>query len=167
MGWTNFAARTAANSPNDLRVRLHQESALVTVSGTLAETPRLKIVERDDLEKWHSVARVLVNELRRENDFQPAAGEILVSTPDILGANFFAGQPVEISGVIAPSAPPLAEGLFDFQNYLATRGIFYQLKTESTNDWKILDPHLASPPLTDRFLNWSRQTLAFGLPAED
>ena len=167
VGWTNFAARTAVISPNDLRTLLGQEPALVTVHGTLAETPRLKIIERDDHEKWRSVARVRVREIKRGDDFQPAAEEILVSTPDLLGPVFFAGQPVEISGVIAPPAPPLAEGLFDFQNYLATRGIFYQLKTESTNDWKILHPHLSAPPLTDRFLNWSKQTLALGLPAED
>ena len=167
VGWTNFAARTAVVSPDDLRTVLGRDAALVAIHGTLAETPRLKIAERDDQEKWRSVARARVREIRRGNDFQPAAGEILVSTPDILGLEFFAGQSVEISGVIAPPEPPLAEGLFNFQNYLATRGIFYQLKTESTNDWKILDPQPSAPPLTDRFLNWSKQTLALGLPGED
>ena len=84
-----------------------------------------------------------------------------------LAENFFAGQPVEISGVIAPPPPPLADGLFDYRDYLQTRGIYYQLKTSSTNDWKIRAPVLNSPPLTDRFLNWSKQTLALGLPVED
>src|ERR1035438_8016366 len=68
----------------------------------------------------------------------------LLGTPDVLGADFFAGQRVEISGVISHPPPPLAEGLFDFQNYLATRGIYYQLKTESTNDWKLLEIGRAS-----------------------
>jgi competence protein ComEC len=167
VGWTNFAARTAVVSPNDLRRVLGNEPAVVTVHGALAETPRLKIIEHDEQEKWRSVARVRVREIRRGNNFQPADGEILVATPDMLGADFFAGQPVEISGVIAPPAPPLAKGLFDFQKYLATRGIFYQLKTDSTNDWTILEPCSVAPPLTDRFLSWSRQTLALGLPAED
>jgi len=167
VGWTNFVARTAVVSPNDLRTLLGHDAALVAVRGTLAETPRLKITVRGDEEKWRSVVRVRMGEIRRGNDFQPAAGEILVSTPDVLGAKYFAGQPVEISGVIAPPEPPLAEGLFDFQNYLATRGIYYQLKTESTNDWKLLAPTLPAPPLTDRFLNWSRGTLALGLPNED
>ncbi len=144
VGWTNFAAHTAVISPNDLRTLLGREPAIVTIHGTLAETPRLKIVERDEEEKWRSVVRVRVREMRRENNFLPADGEILATTPDVLGATFFAGQPVEISGVIAPPAPPLADGLFDFQNYLATRGIFYQLKTESTNDWKLLEPHSVS-----------------------
>lgn len=167
VGWTNFAARTAVVSPADLRRLLGNQPALVTVRGTLAETPRLKIVERDEQEQWRSVARVRAREIRRDNGFQPAVGDILVATPDMLGPDFFAGQPVEVDGVIAPPTPPLAEGLFDFQNYLATRGIYYQLKTESTNDWKLFAPHLTTPPLTDRFLNWSKQTLALGLPAED
>ena len=138
----NFAARTAVVSPADLRVVRAPGPAMVTVRGTLAETPRLKIIQRDDQEKWRSVARVRVREIRRDHDpdFQPAAGEVLVATPDVLGPDFFAGQPVEISGVMARPPPPLAEGLFDFRDYLATRGIYYQVKTESTNDWKLLEP---------------------------
>jgi competence protein ComEC len=167
IGWTNFAARTAVVSPNDLRHLFGDEPALVTLRGELVETPRIKIVERDDVEKPRAVARVRVYEIKQENDFHRAVGDVLITTPDVLGADFFAGQRVEISGVIARPPPPLAEGLFDFQNYLATRGIYFQLKTESTNDWKLRAPVLTSPPLTDRFLNWSKQTLALGLPAED
>ena len=166
-GWLNFAARTAVVSPTDLRTLLGPEPALATVRGTLAETPRLKISLRDDQEKWRSVARVSVYALRREGGFAPAAGEVLVSTPAMLGPAFFSGQPVEISGVLARPPLPLAEGLFDFRDYLATRGIYYQLKTDATNDWKLLEPQRAQPPLTDRFLNWSHQTLALGLPVED
>ena len=167
LGWTNFAARTAIFSQADLRRLVRNEPVAVTLRGTLSETPRLKISQRDDGEKWRSLARVRVHEMRRDDAFEPATGEVLVATPDVLGPDFFSGQPVEISGVIAPPPTPLAEGLFDFRNYLATRGIYYQLKTESTNDWKLLDPHRPRPPLTDRFLTWSRQTLALGLPAED
>jgi hypothetical protein len=45
--------------------------------------------------------------------------------------------------------------------------IYYQLKTVSPNDWRLLEPQQAKPPLTDRFLNWSKQTMALGLPVED
>ncbi|HTA95631.1 MAG TPA: ComEC/Rec2 family competence protein, partial [Verrucomicrobiae bacterium] len=45
--------------------------------------------------------------------------------------------------------------------------IYYELKTESTNDWRLRAPILSTPPLTDRFLNWSKKTLALGLPTED
>jgi competence protein ComEC len=92
---------------------------------------------------------------------------IIVTTPGVLDRNFFAGQPVEISGVIEPPPLPVAEGLFDYREYLRTRGIYYQLKAGSTNDWRLGAAPLARAPLTDRFLNWSQRTLALGLPVED
>jgi competence protein ComEC len=167
IGWTNLASRTAVISPNDLRTLIGNDAAIVAVRGTLIETPHLKIVERDEQETEHSLAKVRVAEIRRGENWQPASGTIIVTTPNPLAETCFAGQPVEISGVIARPPPPLADGLFDYRDYLQTRGIYYQLKTSSTNDWKILEPQLDSPPLTDRFLRWSKQTLALGLPVED
>jgi len=167
VGWANDTARTTVRVPADLRTLLGNEPAIVTVRGTLVETPRLKIIEQGETEKWHSAARVRVTEINLHDDFQPATGEVLVSTPAVLGPDYFTGQPVEIAGVVARPPPPLAGGMFDFQSYLAARGIYYQLKTESTNDWHLREPQRTVPPLTDRFLNWSRQTLALGLPVED
>ena len=166
-GWTNLASRTAVVSPDDLRALIGNDAAIVSVRGNLIETPHLKIAERDGQETEHSLAKVRVTELRRGENWQPASGSIIVTTPNPLAENFFAGQPVEISGVIARPPPPLADGLFDYRDYLQTRGIYYQLKTESTNDWRLCSPILLKPPLTDRFLNWSKRTLALGLPAED
>jgi len=166
-GWTNLSLRTAVIAPDDLRVQPGNLPALVTVQGRLAETPRLRITEFDDRESWHSVVRVHAGEIQEDEKRFPVSGDLIVNTPGILGADYFAGQPVEISGVIAPPPRPLAEGLFDYANYLAARGIFHELKTTSTNDWRILDPHLSGPPLTDRFLDWSKGTLARGLPGED
>ncbi len=139
----------------------------VTVRGNLIETPHLKIAERDDQETEHSLAKVRITKMRRGETWQPASGSVIVTTPDPLPENYFAGQPVEISGVIARPPPPLADGLFDYRDYLQTRGIFYQIKTESTNDWRLRPPILSTPPLTDRFLDWSKRTLALGLPVED
>jgi competence protein ComEC len=167
VGWTNLATHTAVVSPHDLRALLGNEPAMVTVRGTLVETPHVKIVERDDQEMQHSLAQVRMTELCRGENWQPAAGEIMVATPGTLPASFFAGQPVEIAGVIARPPSPLAEGLFDYRNYLETRGIYHQLKTGSTNDWQLRPSPLAHPPLTDRFLSWSKKTLALGLPVED
>jgi len=166
-GWVNLASRTAVVSPHDLRALLGNDTAIATVRGTLLETPHIKIVERDNQEIEHSVAQVRVTQLRSVDDWQPALGEIVVATPGTLPASFFADQPVEITGVIARPPSPLAEGLFDYRNYLESRGIYYQLKTGSTNDWRLRAPVLTKPPLTDRFLGWSKQTLALGLPVED
>jgi ComEC/Rec2-related protein len=165
--WANLNSRTAIVSPNDLRAQIGNDPSIVAVRGTLIETPHLKIVERDGQETEHSLAKVRVAGLRRGEMWQPASGSIIVTTPSPLPENFFAGQPVEISGVIARPPPPLADGLFDYRDYLQTRGIYYQLKTESANDWRLRPPMLLKPPLTDGFLNWSKRTLALGLPVED
>ena len=166
-GWTNLIFHTAVISPNDLRALLGNETAIFTVCGTLTETPHLKVTGLNDQQTEHSLAQVRVTELRRDDNWQPALGKIIVTTPSALPENFFAGQPVEISGIITRPPPPLAEGLFDDRDYLQTRGIFYELKTSSTNDWQLRTPILSTPPLTDRFLNWSKRTLAIGLPVED
>jgi competence protein ComEC len=166
-GWSNLLWHTTDVSPDDLRTLIGDAPALVTVHGELAETPRLKITVHDEQENWRSVTRVRVTRIRQADAWVPATGEILVTTPAIVSPDFFAGQPVEISGILARPPPPLAEGLFDFQNYLATRGLYYQLKADATNDWSLLPSARVPPPLADRFLSWSRQTLALGLPAED
>ena len=166
-GWTNLILHTAILSPDDLHALLGDAEAIVTVRGTLSETPHLKIAVRDGQETERSVANVRVTGLLRGESWQPASGDIIVTTPSPLPGNYFSGQPVEISGVIARPPPPLADGLFDYRDYLQTRGIYYQLKTSSTNDWKLVEPVLLKPPLTDRFLNWSKRTLALGLPLED
>jgi ComEC/Rec2-related protein len=167
VGWTNLVSHTTIISPDDLRTLLGNNAALVTVRGNLVETPHIKIVERDDQETEHSLAKVRVTGLQRDDNWRPACGSIIVTTPNPLPEKFFAGQPVEISGVIARPPPTLAEGLFDYRDYLQTRGIFYQLKTSSTNDWQLGASSLTRPPLTDRFLTRSKHTLALGLPVED
>jgi competence protein ComEC len=166
-GWTNLIVHTAVISPDDLRNIIGNEIEIVTVRGILIQTPQIKISERDGQETEHSLAQFKISEIRRDDNWQPALGKIVVSTPGELPANFFAGQPAEISGVISKPSLPLAEGLFDDRDYLQTRGIFYELKTDSTNDWQLRAPILQKSPLTDRFLNWSKKTLAFGLPVED
>ena len=165
-GWTNLVSHTAVISPDDLRTLMGNEAALTTVRGTLAETPGLKIYERDGEQTEHTLAQVRVSELRRDDVWRPALGAIIVTTPGALAGNFFAGQPVEISGVIGPPPRPAAQGLFDYRTYLRRQGIYFQLKTASVDDWKLLSTN-STPSLSDRFLAWSQKTLARGLPAED
>ena len=166
VGWTNLVIHNTAISPNDLRTLLSNEAALATVRGTLVETPSLKIYERDGESTEHTLAEVRVSELRRGENWQPALGTIIVTTPSALASNFFAGQPVEIFGILGPPPVPVGEGLFDYRTYLRRQGIYFQLKTASTADWKLLSTN-SIPPLSDRFLAWSQRTLACGLPEVD
>jgi competence protein ComEC len=165
-GWTNLALHTAVISPDDLRTIIGDADAIITVRGTLAESPRLKIVERDGEPTEHTLVRLDVSELRRDENWQPASGRVVVTTPSALPDDFFAGQHVEISGVIARPPLPLADGLFDYRNHLRRQGIYFEIKPASIDDWKLLSTN-STPPLSDRFLAWSQKTLARGLPEED
>ena len=169
IGWSNYSVRTAAISPHDLRTQIGTEPALVTVRGELLETPRQMVYEREGEKVWRSLATVRVQSCQRlkQNSAAPAHGDILTTTPGVLGTNIFAGQTVEISGVLGQPPRPVAEGLFDYQSYLAGRGIFYQLDVETTNDWKVISPIAKPTPWGDRFLNWAQAALAYGLPAPD
>jgi competence protein ComEC len=166
-GWTNLVWHTAIVSPHDLRTSQGEAAALVAIRGTLSETPSRRMVVRDEKESWHTLARVQVTGLRTGTNWQPAFGQVAVVTPGIPPSDFFAGQTVEIYGVLAPPPLPLAEGLFDYRAYLRQQGIYYQLKAESTNDWRIVTPAGTVPPLSDRFVKWAHGALARGLPEED
>jgi len=57
-GWTNLALHTATLSPNDLRRILGEQPAIVSVRGTLSETPALRMHDRWERESWHATAQV-------------------------------------------------------------------------------------------------------------
>lgn len=165
-GWANLVTHTTALSPDDLR-QLIAEPAAVSVRGTIVEPPQLKIIEREDSLITHTMAMVDVTEVKRLDQWEPASGRVMVITPGTLDSRYFQDQRVTIAGALEPPGPPLAEGLFDYRDYLHTRGIYYELRANSTNDWRPAPAALATPPLTQHFLDWSHATLAHGLPAVD
>ena len=167
IGWTNLVSRTAVLSQDDLREVMVDSAALVSVRGTLAETPSVRTFKQGALESSHTLALVNVTGLARGTNWQSAGGRIMVSTPGGLPDDLFAGQDVEIYGILAAPPRPLAPGLFDYRTYLARQGIYYQLRAGSPADWRMIAPALAAPPFTARFLTWARQTLARGLPQND
>lgn len=167
VGWTNLVTRTAVLSPHDLRLVIGSEPALVTVRGTLMETPSLRVYERDDQETFRTLVPVRVTALARNGTWQPASGRCLVTTRSALPPQFFAGRLVEINGVLALPPTPVAPGLFNYRAYLSRQGIYYQLKADGVRDWRVVEVGARSAPFTDRFLAWAQATLARGLPVED
>ncbi len=166
-GWTNLTTRTTVVSPRDLRVVAGSEPCLVTVRGVLRDTPDTRVYQHGSEKSWRSLAKVAVTRIRRQGtDDSAASGEIMASIPGTVGPAFFAGQEVEITGVLARPAGPLAAGLFDYRTYLRRQGIHYQLKSDSTNDWSVVSTRRATP-LSDRFIAWAQRILALGLPDED
>ncbi len=167
IGWANFTLQTGIISPDDLRVRIGNEAALVTVRGSLLETPSLRIYVRDGETVERMVATVRVAGLRTQENWLPARGDIIVTTPGVLNESFFTGQPVEISGVLARPALPVAEGIFDYREYLEKLGVHYSLKTDSTNSWRLGTNALANAPYSARFISWAQRTLTLGLDPAD
>jgi ComEC/Rec2-related protein len=165
-GWTNLTSHQAVVSPHDLRTIIGTNVMFVTLRGTLVETPFQRIYQHEPDPSWRTLAQLDVAALQFENkNWQPAFGRVAVSTPGILPNSFFAGQTVEIPGVLRQPKGALADGLFDYRTYLSRLGIYYQLLAASSNDWKNLSraTHPA-PPLADRFSAWAKKTLALGLP---
>jgi len=164
-GWTNLALHTQIISPQDLRLVAGTNAHWATVTGRLIETPSLRVFDVESAETFRSMARLEVTTVDFEGSSRPAQGRMVINTPGILPAEFFAGQQVRIAGVLAPPKPPVARGLFDYRAHLARQGIYHQLKVEAPGDWTLLSSN--RPPFTDRFIAWASQTLARGLPAED
>jgi ComEC/Rec2-related protein len=153
-------------SPHDLRVVITQPAEDVVARGILDATPTERIYIRDEVESSRTLAQLSVTAIRRDGQWQPAHGKLLVATPGTAPGNCFSGQAVEISGILTPPQRALAEGLFDYRNYLKRQGIYFQLKADSFSDWKILSTNQV-PPWSDRFLAWAKSTIAYGLPTED
>ena len=165
VGWANLVSRTAVVSPHDLRTLLTAEPADTAVRGKLAETPRVKMFVRDEEEKYRTLVVVEVSELRRSGEWIPAHGRMMTTTPASLEGRMYRGTEIEVRGIIAPPPGPVAPGLFDYRTYLARHGVYFQLKADSENSWRVIGE--AQPTFADRFLAWSQRTLERGLPETD
>lgn len=166
-GWTNITCRTAVLSPFDLRTLIANRSEIVSVQGTLLETPTQRVSMRGEEETVRSMAFLDGKRVKVEGkDWAPAAGRILVTTRGALPNNLFAGQEVVINGVLSPPPGPAAEGLFDYRTYLRWQSIYYQMQVDSAEDWQLAGP-ARTRPISDHFIAWAQKRLAAGLPSED
>jgi competence protein ComEC len=167
-GWTGARRNAAILSPYDLRLLLGGEARAVSVRGAIQAAPSQHIYVRDQREFWHSSALIQADEILLDGNWRPAVGRVIAGAPGILPTNVFEGQTVEVRGVIQPPRGPLADGMFDARAFYQREGVFYQLQTYAADDWKA--PRAgdgAKPPLSERFRQWARKTLALGLPGED
>ncbi len=165
-GWLALEIRTEIFSPHDLRVLFDVQPQLVTLRGRLEEPPSLTVFERRGEEAWRTHATLRVESFSTGTNWAPAFGRVAVLAPGILGDDFFTGRSVEVFGVIQPPRRPLAEGLFDYREYLRWQGIHFLFQTKSTDDWRAIGGE-AKPPWSERFSRWAQSTLQRNLPIED
>ncbi len=165
IGWTNFAWHTSIVSPTDLRTVSTGKPELVSIRGTLTQTPTARLEDDTPEKSFSTTARINVTAVQRGTNWQPASGQIIANISDLLPPEFFAGRKVQIYGVLEQPPKPIAEGLFDFRAFLQRQEIYFRLKTAHTNDWQITDS-AKTPPLSDRFTQWAESALALGLPPD-
>ncbi|MGZ4962539.1 MAG: ComEC/Rec2 family competence protein, partial [Limisphaerales bacterium] len=166
LGLANTTWRTSISSPADLRVLIGEKPEMVSIRGRLSTAPAEHLFERHHEEQMRTVAYVDVSSLARGTNWQVANGQVIVMTPGVLAEKFYDGQNVQVSGVILPPSGPFADGLFDSKSFLKRKGIYYQLRVASTNDWQVAGVP-ARRPLSDRFFAYAKKTLALGLPQDD
>ena len=105
-GAADLTLQTAVLSPNDLRSILGVQPQLASIRGVLIETPTVRFYDQDRQPFWRTLARVAVAGIAIDKQpWQPATGIVAVSTPAPL-TNLFAGQEIEISGVVTPPKAP-------------------------------------------------------------
>lgn len=165
-GWTNIVRHTVILSPHDLRKTLGDEAALVALRGTLHGSPDERATLRNGEASERTLAQLDVGQIQSGSGWQPAAGRVVVFTRGALPPDFFSGEQVEINGVLSRPPAPVAPGLFDYRAHLESQGIYFQLKVQSSNDWKLLAPR-SGRPWSDRFRLWAKTTLSRGLPKTD
>lgn len=169
LGWVNMVQQEARTSPWDLRGLWLGQPELVALQGRLVETPTQRIFLREEEESFRSHAVVEVLALRRRGEWQAASRRVAVTTPGPMEAGIYAGRLVELTGVLRQPPGALAEGLFDYRQFLRWQGIHFQLQCQGMRDWRLV-PEVGAPlkpPLPDRFRTWAQGTLARGLPVED
>ncbi len=168
LGWLNLTLRTSIISPSDLRLLLSNSvPAEVVLRGRLAETPSLRLFVRDEEESYRTLATLSVEAVGKRGSWQPAHGTVLVLTPGELSSGFFAGQRVEIAGIVSRPRLAAAPGLFDYRAHLRRQGIYFQLHAAASTAWSVVPPVSVAPPFSDRFIAWSRGVLKRGLPDDE
>ncbi len=167
-GCANITLQTMVLSPHDLRRLIGERAEYVTVRGRLVASPE----ERGDengKDAPRTLAVIEALSLAGENYQGPAVGRVLIRTPGRLGPEYFQGRRVSIRGVLIEPEAAHARELFDYRKFLAGRGIYYELRCDSTHEWRLepCDADPTGPPISDRFQHWARAALSNGLPVHD
>ncbi|HEY3860252.1 MAG TPA: ComEC/Rec2 family competence protein [Verrucomicrobiae bacterium] len=160
-GWIGACWHSTILSPNDLRLLLGSEPRLVTLRGTIQAPPSERIFEQGQREFWHSSALLEADAILTNGIWQPVAGRVVAAAQGVLASNIFAGQQVEVSGVIELPRGPYARGMFNPREFYRRENVFFQLQTSGPGDWNASP---ARPPISERFRHWATNTLAIGLP---
>ncbi|HVK58442.1 MAG TPA: ComEC/Rec2 family competence protein [Candidatus Kapabacteria bacterium] len=165
LGSTLYLVRYA-RTPDDLRNFLTGAPELVAIRGHIIESPEIRQFSGGSDEIAYTYSTIEIRELQRSKEaWRPATGRVAARLRGELTQEFFKGRMVEVAGVMAYPNTAAAPGLFDYRAHLYNNRIYYQLKSDSTNDWRLLT--FEPMPATERFRLWAEKQLKRNLPERD
>lgn len=166
-GFVTYSARYAVVREDDLRAMFGEVEEIVRVRGELIEAPVVREFPGRTRTNYSTSAAVRVSEVNRGERWEAARGVVMTSSSGVLGEEFRPGAEVEISGVIRPPPSAVAEGLFDYREYLYHQRIFHQLRADAGEDWRLMSvASFSFRKVTDEFQKWAQGQLARGLPQD-
>jgi ComEC/Rec2-related protein len=169
LGASLLSFRYEPRNPGDLRLLIGEQPELITAAGKLAEDPEHRVLEQDRRTRYRTTARVSMRAIKRRDIWQPAVGDVAVSTTGFTSDEIVSGTEVEIDGVISHPLGQTAPGTFDFERYLKWQRIFFVDRAESTNDWRITKQAQgwSAAALYRKFNSWAMHTLQRGIPEDE
>jgi competence protein ComEC len=123
--------KLAVNDISQILIKNNIDSEIVTVKG--------KILDQPQLNQNNKIKFILqVNQVKRqldnqETEFEKIEGKTYVTLPLLQGNGLYTNKNIEVTGVLYLPKKSLNPGAFDFQYYLAQRGVFSGISGISSN----------------------------------
>ena len=115
-------ARTPQPGTNDISQIAREPTNIVTVRGTVLDTPQLT---RTGRVRFFFKAKQI-----KSDRLQAVTGKLYVTVPLLQGTGIDAGQTLAVAGILYLPQPVTNPGAFDFQSYLTRQGVFAGLNGE-------------------------------------
>lgn len=120
-----FQGRVPHPQPTDVSQILIKDnlaSELVTVKGKILEQPQVNA--KNKIRFIIAVNQLQKPENKQQKLWQDITGKTYVTLPLLQGNGLYVGQKIEITGILYLPKNAVNPGAFDFQYYLAQRGVF-------------------------------------------
>jgi competence protein ComEC len=165
-------ARYERTSTDDVRQYLAYPSQLARVRGHVDGEPYLNTPERGTFGRFvrykapTTLAFVQLDEIHVDGQWKPTTGGIVMKIEQA-DHRLQAGQRIEAVGWLTGTQEPMNPGEFDYQTWLARRGVYGRLTLKARTNWQALEGSRAGgawPAFTARVAGVARSSLQLGMP---